>query len=458
MFRNKLPVFLAVLVMLVIWQLTAFWVAYPAIFPTVQSLVANTFQLLTKSEFYVSLFATLLRGFVGFALSFLMALAAAGVAAHSQFWKQFFNPIVVIIRSVPVISVVLVALLWFSPPQLPVFIALLTMFPVLYQSVLSGFEHVDNRLVEMSVVFGYSKWLTFLKIYLPSAKMIITGGISTASGFGWRAIIIGEVLAQPVHGIGTGMKMAQVYLNVSELFAWTIVAVLVSYLFDLVIHFLSGVRFTSFFKLKKSNHSPLKTTKNTASEIEVKGVSKSFGTTQVLEDVNLRFSESKVYLLKAPSGRGKTTLLRILSGVVKPDSGVLKAQNCHSKAFSFQDNRLCNWLTVRENILFAASDKFGKDATALNFIIANLELADILEKYPHQLSGGQQQRVGLARALVAKADLLLLDEPLNGLDNLLKQKIMHFIDEYIRLYKPLVVWATHEDIRLPNAVLEEINL
>ena len=460
MIKKLLPTFLSVVTILILWQLVAVLVGYPAIFPPLNQLFVDSFQLLLKSDFYTSLGATVLRGMIGFVLSFLLALFAGGIAAHSRFWKQFFNPIVVIIRSVPVISVVLVALLWFSPPQLPVFIALLTMFPVLYQSVLSGFEHVDPKLVEMSTVFGNSKWKTFLKIYLPSAKMLIISGVSTATGFGWRAIIIGEVLAQPIHGIGSGMKMAQVYLNVSELFAWTLVAVFISYLFDLMIHSLAKVRFSSFFT--KSEAHLFNVDKNVSiKKITVSNLFKSFGNTAIFENMNFQFSSEKIFLLKAPSGRGKTTYLRLLSGIVKPDSGKIASENCMSVAYSFQDSRLCSWLTVNENIKFAVPIRSKFDEVPdgfINEIITELELTDEINKYPHQLSGGQQQRVALARALAATPDLLLLDEPLNGLDNQLKLKIMKFIDEYILKNKPLVIWATHEDIQLPNADVEEVRL
>jgi ABC-type molybdate transport system ATPase subunit len=77
----------------------------------------------------------------------------------------------------------------------------------------------------------------------------------------------------------------------------------------------------------------------------------------------------------------------------------------------------------------------------------------LLNKYPNELSGGELQRVTLARALVAQSDLLLLDEPLNGLDAALKTRIMKYIGEYIIAHKPLVMWATHEEIKLEGIEL-----
>jgi len=459
MIKKHLPTVLSIVTILFLWQVLAIAVGYSAIFPTLDLLFFECFRLVTTAGFYEALSATVFRGFTGFVLSFLVALSAGTIAVHFPFWKKFLHPFIVIIRSVPVISVVLVALLWFSPTQLPVFIALLTMFPVLYQSVVNGFEHVDSRLIEMSAIFGFSRRHTFRKIYLPSAKPLIIGGISTATGFGWRAIIIGEVLAQPLHGIGSGMKLAQVYLNVSELFAWTLAAVVVSYIFDISIHSLSKIRFSKFQK-STQKHQQKSVNNFSKKEITINNLTKSFQDNFIFENADFQFSSEKVYLLKAPSGRGKTTLLRLLSGIVKPDTGKFLRKNCNSTAYSFQDGRLCNWLTVSENIHFALTNKKSKNSLTtdeIQEVIQQLELTDTLHQFPNELSGGQQQRVALARALVANADLLLLDEPLNGLDNKLKIKIMQFLNRYISIHKPLVIWATHEEIQLPDLETEELS-
>ena len=202
---NKATLF-GILFLIVLWQGFAMLVGQPELFPSVTELAAGLFNLFKSGSFYTDLAFTILRGLLGFTIALILALTLAATALHHDFWKNFFHPLVVTIRSIPVISFVLIALLWISPPGLPVFIAFFTMFPILYQNILSGLEHTDIKLIEMSVVFRKTGLQRFIYIYLPAARTLIFSGISTALGFGWRAVIIGEVLAGPVHGIGTSIK------------------------------------------------------------------------------------------------------------------------------------------------------------------------------------------------------------------------------------------------------------
>jgi len=125
MIKKLIPTLLAVSFLLLSWQLVAIGIGYPDIFPTLPDLFKNTGLLLVSADLYPALLYTVLRGLTGFFLSFIFAFTFALMSAFSSFWKAFFHPILVVIRSIPVISLVLIALLWFSPPNLPVFIACL---------------------------------------------------------------------------------------------------------------------------------------------------------------------------------------------------------------------------------------------------------------------------------------------------------------------------------------------
>jgi len=450
--KTKLiPTLLAIFFIAILWQLISWQIGFPTLFPSLVDLVKQVFALFTVENFILTVSTTILRGALGFAFAFVFAFLLATIATFSIFWRNFFHPIIVIARSIPVISFVLIAILWFSPPYLPVFIAVITMFPILYQNILTGLEQTDIMWIEMAKAFGKSPYQRFVSIYLPAAKSIIFDGISTAMGFGWRAIIIGEVLAQPLHGIGTSMKQAQAFINVSELIAWTVIAVGVSYLFEGIVRMIKNFHFGFSFPVPAFYFHPTTSKTTHIKIIKLQNIDKSFNDKFILNSFSNELENRMVSLLKGPSGIGKTTLLRLISKLEKPDAGQITFTSCSTLAYSFQDIRLLPWLNVTENIAYVVHAKpLLKQETnnLIGYLLKELELTEEAYKYPHELSGGQQQRVGLARALAARSEILLLDEPLNGLDNALKSRVIDFLSEWIAIYKPVVVWATHENVML----------
>ncbi len=451
-----LPVFLSVITLSVLWQMLSVLIGYPAIFPTLPALILNIQKLFTSVNFYEVLLATIVRGLIGCFISFVIAFLLATIAAFSTFWKNFFHPVFIVIRSIPVISLVLIALLWFAPDELPVFIALFTMLPILYQNTLNGLESTDKKHIEMAKVFGKSKTEIFRYIYLPSSLKLIFNGLSAAMGFGWRAVIIGEALAQPSLGIGSSMKQAQTYINVSELIAWTVVAIGISYLFEIIIRYLSHLRI-------KYNHIKHITQKSATGpyQINVEDVSMSYNQVNVINNLSVSLLPGVAYFLKSPSGSGKTTLLKLISGLEKPDNGKVVYNKHYNFGFSFQDTRLLPWLTVIENIRFGlridrqAHTFAEKEISGLS---SKLGISHLFDRYPYELSGGEQQRVGIIRALVSNFDVLVLDEPLSGLDYELKMKVIDIVESYILKKTAILLWATHEDIEFKQLKYNEITL
>ena len=138
----------------------------------------------------------------------------------------------------------------------------------------------------------------------------------------------------------------------------------------------------------------------------------------ILDGVSLTLAPGQILCLTGPSGCGKTTLLRIAAGLTQPSSGVINNRFACT-AYVFQEPRLLPWQTTQENLAFGLKAKGipkpERDRTSIQ-LAKQLGLEQALYHYPHQLSGGMQQRVALGRALAINPDLLLLDEPFNGLD------------------------------------------
>ena len=150
----------------------------------------------------------------------------------------------------------------------------------------------------------------------------------------------------------------------------------------------------------------------------------AYGDASVLKDCALRLSPGSRIALMGPSGCGKTTLINAIAGLAAPDSGSIQVNGRVS--YVFQEPALFPWLTAEENVNVVLSDKPDTLPQARRWL-EEAGLADSLNKYPHQLSGGQKQRVAICRALAFGGDILLLDEPLKGLDPDTREQVANLI-------------------------------
>ena len=159
--------------------------------------------------------------------------------------------------------------------------------------------------------------------------------------------------------------------------------------------------------------------------IRLHNVSFSYGEKSVLKDLSYTFPDRGVFAVMGESGKGKSTLLRLLCGLERPCNGEI--HSTHQKpALAFQEVRLIPWLSCLDNVNFVLS-KQEQGLGIAQSILQDLELGAYLNKLPDELSGGMKQRVSLARALAANADLLLLDEPFSALDEALKARVAQLV-------------------------------
>ena len=233
--KNKIISLISIAILIGLWKIISIIYNSELILPSPESTVIATLKLFGSKDFILVIGTTILRGIIGFAVSFILGIGLGIISGINDSFYAFLKPILVTIRSIPVISLILLALIWFKVDMVPVFIAFLTMFPFICTNVIDGIRNVDSELIEMAEIHKVNNYRIVKEVYLPAITPFIFSGASSAMGFGWRAIIIGEVLSQPKFGIGTLMQTAQTYLLVNEVIAWTIIAVIISYLFEIII-------------------------------------------------------------------------------------------------------------------------------------------------------------------------------------------------------------------------------
>ncbi len=164
---------------------------------------------------------------------------------------------------------------------------------------------------------------------------------------------------------------------------------------------------------------------------------KYYGPLTVLDNWNLTISKGQRLVLLGPSGAGKTTFLRIISGLEEPSSGVVNSFD-QKIGFVFQEPRLIPWRSIKNNLLFVNQNGDHKQ------ILDRLRLTGFEDYLPSQLSGGMKQRVNLARALITRPDLLILDEAFSSLDLRVKASIMEDINQLWLENKFTIIGVTHD--------------
>lgn len=438
---------LSILLIPVAWQLLSWQMAQPQLIPSFPDLIRALFRLVYSPGFLVSIGTTCLRACVGLLLSLAAASITAFLLNRSEGIRLLFIPWLSLLRSVPVISFILLALIFLNPEMIPLLIAFLTMYPLLTENLLKGLMNRRDSWKMLARQFHLNAWNRLFQINYPQLRPYLFSGLASAVGFGWRAIIMGEVLSQCVDGIGKRMKEAQVFIDVPELIAWTLVAIVLSWLTDKLISRLSdwqpSVRYRhSAVELQAVSLKP--------NDICLTDVSYSYG----VHHMNIVLKAGKIYALSAPSGQGKTTLLQLLNGTLRPISGEISCLPGQT-ANLFQEPTLLPQLTAKENIMLGGAAYYDRailEQQSLR-LLAAFQLEKQAEMYPAALSYGQQQRVALVRALMFPAGLLLLDEPFNGLDVELRQLVARFLVEWQQEKQATVVFSSHhaDEIKAMNA-------
>lgn len=174
--------------------------------------------------------------------------------------------------------------------------------------------------------------------------------------------------------------------------------------------------------------------------LRISHVSKSFAGLPVLEDFSLTIGPGEIVAMTGPSGCGKSTLLNLITGLSLPDSGSIERDG-ERLSYLFQNTRLLPWRSVYDNIRLVRDDT---DTEEIRDLIRAVGLSGFEHYYPGQLSGGMARRCALARAFYYGGDLLLMDEPFQGLDYGLRMEMLSMLLEIWKRKKQSILFVTHE--------------
>ncbi len=228
---------LPVVAWIVIWQLVAIIVHNTILLAGPIDTIKSLASLTGTADFWASVRETATRILAGFLIGSCLGIIFAYAAYKEPFIGDFLKPLVVTLKSVPVASFVILLLIWFGNAGISTVICSMVVFPILYMNTLEGLKSTDVRLLEMAKVFRMPGDRAVRYIYLPQLRPFWKSAFKLAIGMSFKSGIAAEVIGQPLHTIGNGLYLSKVYLETGELFAWTIVVVLIAFVCEKVLGF-----------------------------------------------------------------------------------------------------------------------------------------------------------------------------------------------------------------------------
>ena len=462
---------------------------------------------------------------------------------------EFFAPAMALMKSVPVACFVVLALIWAGASQLAVVVSVLVVAPIVYENVCDGVRSTDVRLLEMAHVLRVPPLRRLSAIYLPQVWPYFRAACASGMGMAWKAGVAAEIIAIPAGSMGEALYGAKIYFDTADLFAWTLAVVCLSVLFEKALSWLlAGVGGAfgisadasdrrsgnaGFYRGGKgvsgadadpgagsrsdsnsdSNPSPdpnPSPSPNPAlrqpyyghgacepelSVVRFCDVAKSFDGVQAFSGVSFAAEPGASVCLMAPSGFGKTTLLRMAAGLEAPDEGSVSLCRIHrvgESGSSYQEGPACNScaadprpsslrgatsganalprhggagarprsvrevprvsMVFQEDRLIEHLDALANARLALHprdaawaeapSLLEALGVGECIGRPARACSGGQRRRIALARALLAPHDILLLDEPFSGLDSRSRETVAAIVRD-CEEGRTLIV-ATHD--------------
>lgn len=220
---------------LAVWQVLSLLVDSPLLLPSPGAVLLRLGELAVSAAFWRVTAASLLRILCGAVLAVALGAALAVVCCRFRAADALLAPLLGTVRATPVASFILLLLIWVGRDILPAVIVILMVLPVVWANVCAGIRGTDPLLLRAAKVFRFSRWRTLRRVYVPSVMPHFLSACRTSLGLAWKSGIAAEVLTVPAASIGKMLYESKLYLETTDLFAWTAVVVACSLVIEKVL-------------------------------------------------------------------------------------------------------------------------------------------------------------------------------------------------------------------------------
>lgn len=423
---------------LAIWQLASVLVGNSLLLAGPLDVAERLVALVPTAEFWRTVAFSLERVAGGFLLAFAVGLVLGLASARWRPVAEFLSPALSFLKSVPIVCVIVLLLMWYGARQVSVVATFLATMPPIYFGTLEGRRAADPATGEMLSVFGVGGARRFLADTWQQLLPYLVATCRNACGMAWKAGVAAELIGSPRGSMGERIYQAKLLLETGDLFAWTLVVVALAWVCERV--FMAVLTRTGGWALVAAARPRRRVGTAPAPEgIELSDVTIGHDGVSCATGVSLSLAPGKRALLADASGAGKTTLLMTTAGLLEPLAGTVNAPS-GSLSVAFQDLRLIEGMDAEQNLALVGDG--GLTDEGRRKLLLELLPADALGRPVSELSGGQRRRVSLARALAHPSAAVLLDEPFASLDAVAHEQAAAFVLRHLKGRTLLV--ASHE--------------
>ena len=227
---------------LLVWQLLAFLVGNDILLPAPAKALGRLGELLFTGAFARPVLGSLGRIGAGFLLGTVAGLVLAVLSSKSRLFEELIKPAILLCKTVPIASFVVLLLIWWGSRNLSVSVCFLIVLPNIYLGTLEGIRNTDKKLLEVAKVFCLPRRTCFFYIYRPALKPFLNSSLKLALGMCWKSGVAAEVIGTPEFSIGEQLYFSKIHLDMADLFAWTVIVVAFSFFFEHLMHWFMRLR------------------------------------------------------------------------------------------------------------------------------------------------------------------------------------------------------------------------
>lgn len=417
---------LILLFWLLVWQVAAMFLHNEVLLPGPFLVVKDFIGSIGTKIFWARCLRSLLRILTGFFVGGMVGYGLSLLFEENAILRAFLRPVILLLKAVPVACVAVLLLILWNSKWLVFFVVLSVVIPQILSVMEAGLESVPDEMREMGAVYGFTYGERLRYIKRPYYAEGLRKGLVLSLETSFKAGISAEIIGIPLKSMGEGIYLSKIYFDTAGVLTMVLMILILTTLCKgILIVVLNNLDHNAYQKkyVKKQGkkHSQV-------GYLSLQGIGKKYEDQTVLSNVTVRLEDGKKYWVSGPSGLGKTTLLKIIGGLLAVDEGLCQEET--SVSILFQEDRLVMQADALTNVLLGMRKR--DEAVALSLLEeVGIAKEEATKKAVQAFSGGMRRKVALVRALLTEGELLLLDEPFASVDEESMKRMLLVIEKNI---------------------------